>query len=147
MIRRATPADIPRMIDLGAAMHEESRYARLGYKPSKVAAMLQVVIERGIALVAERDGQIIGGFAGIVEPHWFSDDLIATDLALFIEPGKRGGIAAARLIDAFLAFARERGAIMTDILINTGVRHEDTARLFERLGGKAAGLIYTWGTD
>lgn len=144
MIRLATLQDIPRLVELGALMHAESRYARLSFSREKVAAILQAVIERGAVFVAERDGEIIGGFAGVVEPHWFSTDLIATDLALFVEPGKRGGFAAAHLVDAFLDWAAQRGAVMTDILINTGIRTEDTARLFDRLGGKAAGLIYTW---
>lgn len=145
MIRAATLSDLPRLVAMGAAMHAESRYAVLGYAPEKVDAMLRMAMERGKVLVAERDGKIIGVFAGICEEHWFSHDLIATDLALFVEPGQRGGFAAAALVDAFLAWAFGRGAVMTDILINTGVRTEATARLFDRLGGTQAGLIYTWG--
>lgn len=146
MIRPATLDDLPRLLALGRAMHAESRYSVLSYSADKVLDMLMLVMQRGLVLVAERDGHVIGGFAGIVEPHWFSTDLIATDLALFVEPGKRGGFAAAALVGGFLDWAEQRGAKMTDILINTGVRIEATASLFERLGGRNAGLIYTWGS-
>lgn len=147
MIRPATLDDLPRLLALGRAMHAESRYSVLSYSADKVLNMLMLVMQRGLVLVAERDGQVIGGFAGIVEPHWFSTDLIATDLALFVEPNKRGGFAAAALVGGFLDWAEQRGAKMTDILINTGVRIEATAKLFDRLGGTQAGLIYTWGKN
>lgn len=41
--------------------------------------------------------------------------------------------------------AISQGQQKSDILINTGVRTEATAKLFDRLGGLPAGLIYTWG--
>lgn len=144
MIRAATSADVLRLVELGAAMHAESRYARLGYSPQKVERMLGMVLERGFLYVVESDSVVVGGFAGIVEEHWFSGDKIGTDLALFVEPGRRGGFAAAALVRAFIAWARERGAVMTDILINTGVRVDETAALFDRLGGQRTGLVYTW---
>lgn len=144
MIRPATIDDLPRLLALSRAMHAESRYSVLSFSHDKVLDMLMLVMQRGLVLVAERDGQIIGGFAGVVEPHWFSDDLIATDLGLFVEPGKRGGFAAAALVGAFLEWAERRGAKMTDILINTGVRVEDTAKLFNRLDGEQVGLIFSW---
>lgn len=144
-LRPATEADIPRLIELGAVMHAESRYSCMSYNPKKVGAMLHAVMARGFMMVAERDGEIIGGFAGVCEPHWFSDDKLATDMGLFIVPGRRGGMAAALLIEAFLSWAEAQGARLTDILINTGVRVDDTAALFDRLGGRNAGLIYSWG--
>lgn len=147
MIRAATLDDMPRLIELAKTMHGESRLAVLSLNADKVLAVLMYAMQSGLLLVAERDGQVIGGFAGIVEPHWFSDDLFATDLGLFVEPGKRGGFAAAALVSAFLNWAEQRGAKMTDILINTGVRVEDTAKLFAHLGGTQAGLIYTWGKN
>lgn len=144
MIRPATIADLPRLIELGQAMHGESRFSHMRFEPSKVDAMLRMVIDRGCLIVAERDGEIFGGFAGVLEQHWFSSDLIATDIALFVDPGKRGGLAAANLVKAFVAWAKEKGAALIDIGVNTGVRTYETARLFERLGGKSAGLLYTW---
>lgn len=145
MIRQATFEDIPRMIEIGAVMHKESRYRELSYCPEKLTPLLKLIIEHGFAMVAEKDGHVFGLFIGLVEEHWFSTDKIATDLALFVEPGKRGGLAACMLTSAFLDWAESKGAKMTDILINTGVRTEETAKLFDRLGGRSAGLVYSWG--
>lgn len=144
-IRPATLQDIPRLVALGAVMHAESRYARMRYNSAKLEQMLRLVLERGFLMIAEREGEVIGGFAGVCEPHWFSDDLIATDLGLFVEPGKRGGLAAYWLVDAFLTWANERGASIIDILVNTGVRTEQTTELLKRLGGRVAGNVVTWG--
>ena len=144
MIRSATLSDLPRMIELGEAMHRESRFSHMIYSPEKVEAMLLRIMERGFLRVVERDGEIIGGFAGVLEEHWFSYDKIATDIALFVLPDRRGGMAAAALVNAFVAWAIEKRADLIDIGVNTGVRTYETARLFERLGGRSAGLLYTW---
>lgn len=145
MIRPANHADIPGLVEMGAVMHAESRYSRMTYDPAKVAVVLGMILERGAVFVAERDGEIIGGFAGVVEEHWFSSDKVATDLALFVQPGKRGSLAAVQLLKAFLVWASEKGAVMTDILINTGVRTEQTAKLFSLCGGEQAGYVFSWG--
>jgi GNAT superfamily N-acetyltransferase len=144
MIRPATFNDLPRLIELGEAMHGESRFKAMRFSQQKVEAMLRRLMERGFVAVAERDGEIIGGFAGMLEEHWFSEDTLATDLALFVEPGRRGGFAAAALVGAFLDWARRRNPTIIDIGVNTGVRTHETARLFEKLGGQPAGLLYTW---
>ena len=144
MIRSATLSDLPRMIELGEAMHRESRFSHMIYSPEKVEAMLLRIMERGFLRVVERDGEIIGGFAGVLEEHWFSYAKIATDIALFVLPDRRGGMAAAALVNAFVAWAIEKRADLIDIGVNTGVRTYETARLFERLGGRSAGLLYTW---
>lgn len=146
-IRKAAADDLDRLVELGALMHAESRYAALRFNRDKVRALLAQLMQTGFVVVAEREGRIIGGFAGVVAPHWFSDDKIASDLALFIEPGERGGMAVVRLVRAFLDYAQRHGAVTIDIGVNTGVHTEQTGQLFERLGGKLAGLLFSFEGD
>ena len=98
MIRNATTEDLPRLLELGEAMHAESRYSIMSFDREKVAGLLTTLMttDTGFLMVAETDGRIIGGFAGIVSEHWFSHDKLASDIALFIEQefrrqAKRGG--------------------------------------------------------
>lgn len=146
MIRPATPADIPAMLALGEAMHAESRYGRLGWCAPKVCGLLDHLIasDDGLALVAERDGVIVGGFLGMVSEHYFSRDKVATDFALFIAPDRRGGLAAPRLLQAYREWAQARGAVSVQVGVTTGVNTETTARLFERGGFARVGVLFEY---
>lgn len=142
MIRQATHADIPRLVELGAMMHAESpAYSRLAFSPEKLATTLGVTVDRGFAQVVETDWRVIGGMFGLVVPHWFSDDLQACDLALFIEPQFRGGMAAVRLLRAYGEWAKESGAKQILFGITTGIDVETTQMLCERLGWRRAGVV------
>lgn len=149
MIRPATPADIPQMLALGEAMHAESRYARMAWCTPKVCGLLDMLIasDDGLVLVAERGGEIVGGFMGMVSEHYFSRDKVATDFALFIAPDRRGGIAASRLLQAYREWAQARGAVSVQLGVTTGVNTEDTARLFERCGFERVGVLFEFKGD
>jgi GNAT superfamily N-acetyltransferase len=144
MIRPATEADLPRLIELGEAMHAESRYCSMQFDTEKVGALLAGLLKTGFVIVSVKDGRIIGGFVGMISEHWFSREKLATDLALFIEPDARGGTTAWRLVDAFLDWAHLNGAKCIDIGVNTGVHTDRTAQLYERLGGQRVGLLYSF---
>lgn len=143
MIRTATPADIPRMVELGRVMHAESQsHRRLAFSAERLAASLDFAIAQGFAMVAEDSaGRIVGGMAAIAAPHYFSEDLQSCDLALFIEPECRGGIAAARLIRAYGDWAEARGVRQPLMGITTGVNAEITEALCERLGWRRIGVV------
>lgn len=144
MIRPATFEDIPRLVELGEVMHLESRYRVLPYAPNKVFGLLARMIEQdtGLLLVAEKGGQIVGGFAGLIAEHWFSNSRIATDFALFIHPDHRGGMTAARLLKAFVAWARKEGAALITAGITTGVHTDATTRLYQSLGFEPVGIAF-----
>ena len=67
-IRTATLEDVPRLVELGAALHAESpRWSRIPFSPARAAETLTGLILHadGVVYVAERGGQIIGGIAGV----------------------------------------------------------------------------------
>lgn len=146
MIRPATAADIPAMLALGEAMHAESRYSALAWCTPKVCGLLDMLLEsdKGLVLVAERDGVVVGGFLGFIDEHFFSRETVATDLALFIEPSRRGGVAAARLLKAYVVWATEQGAAQITVGITTGVHVEQTARLFQGCGFAPVGQMFEY---
>lgn len=145
MIRPATEADVPAIIELGAEMHRESpRLASFSYSPGKVYELLDVLIGcGGFAWVSVADGRINGLMLGFVQEHWFSEDLAAQELALYIEPASRGSSSAARLIAQFKGWAAERGVMPGNIMagISTGIHVEQTARLYEAFGFRRFGLL------
>ena len=110
IIRPATEADIPKVHELSAGIFFESTYASVcEYSVEKVDQVIRTILanpDRWFLHLAESDGTIIGMYAGFLTEYYFSQDLMACDLALFVEPDKRGGRAAIRLIRAFEEWAR-----------------------------------------
>jgi len=146
MIRHATLKDIPALIELGKVMHAESRYRVLPYLPSRVErTLLALMAGAGVVLVAEVDGEIVGGFMGTCAEHFFSSAKVAGDLAIFVAPDYRGGLLGARLIKTFVDWAKEQGAKIIDTSVTTGVMTPKTEALFARLGGELVGSVFTWG--
>jgi GNAT superfamily N-acetyltransferase len=144
MIRAATIDDIPVLLVLGELMHAESpRFSRLRFSPERLAGTLSHLIGNpdGFLWVACRDGRVVGGLAASAWQHWASTDLIASDLALFIEPASRGSLAPVRLVKRYREWAVERGAVIRQMGVTTGVHTETTALLLEQLGMKRCGMI------
>lgn len=144
MIRPATLADVAPLVELGARMHEESpRFSRLEFSADRLGATLKLLIESeaGFVHVFESGGLLLGGMVATIVPHWCSTDLVATDLALYVVPEARGGMAPARLVHRYLQWAHDRGAKLVQIGVTTGVHTEETARLLEALGLRRCGVI------
>ena len=144
MIRPATPDDIPRMVELGRAMHGESpTFSRLRFDADKLAATIAHTIASasGFAYVAEQGGQVVGGMLGMITPHYFSHDLVACDLALFMAPEHRGGMAAVRLLDTYVKWSAHNGAVLTQLGVMAGVNVDKTEALLHRLGWHRSGLV------
>lgn len=146
MIRPATLMDVPRLVELGALMHAESRFTMLGFDPDKMARATALLVNSpdGLVLVAERGGRVVGGFLGCAEEHFFSRDKFAFDLATYIEPAHRGGYLGAALLRAFVRWARSRGIACINAGIASGINHDVSTRLYERIGFVRVGTSFEY---
>jgi L-amino acid N-acyltransferase YncA len=142
MVRDATLEDIPAMIRIGEIMHAESRYSFMTYDGEKVAFTLKTLIGTGFVRVHEHNGEIDGGMVGYMGEPWFSNERVASELALFIVPGKRGGMAAWYLLSEFVAWCDQQGAREITLAITTGVKVEETGKLYQRLGFEQVGGVF-----
>ena len=142
MIRPARHSDVPRLIELGTLLHATTSYSTMSFCPDKSAAFLHELINgQGVVFVAEVRGEVVGGMAGAVTDQWFSNDLIAYDYSLFVEPTKRNGVIAIRLIQSFKEWAKIKGAKQIYMGIGTGVSVEGTTRLYESQGLRNIGPL------
>lgn len=144
MIRPATAADIPRMVELGRAMHAESPvFSRMRFDPEKLAATIAHMIDSpgGFAYVAVHGGQVVGGLVAMAAPHYFSPDLVACDLAFFMAADHRGGLSMVRMVGEYVRWAQGMGAVLIQLGLMTGVNVGQTEALLTRLGWHRAGLV------
>lgn len=143
-VRPAVEADIPVLIELGAALHAESpRFSRYAFSPVKVAGTALFAIAGGGAFVAENNGKIIGVLAGFVAEQWFSTDRVVSDLTFYITPEQRKkGRAALMLIRAFEQWAVSQGAMDIVPGASTQIDPEGTRRFYEKLGYTTSGYQF-----
>ncbi|WP_085701958.1 GNAT family N-acetyltransferase [Pseudomonas sp. B15(2017)] len=142
MIRPAKHSDVPRLVELAILLHSTSDYSTMAFCPEKTGAFFHELINgQGVIFVAEVDDVVVGGMAGGVIDQWFSHDLIAYDYSLFVEPSKRNGVLAVRLIQTFKEWARIKGAKQIHMGIGTGVNVESTTRLYESQGLRKIGPL------
>ena len=145
MIRNARHSDVLRMIELGRAMHAESKYRCYDFDPLKLANTISELIEvdRGIAIVAEVQGRVVGALIGYLAEHYFGNDLAAYVLALFIPPEHRNGMVGPQLIRQYIERARNKGASEIVLANTTGYEKERVGRLIERLGFRHDGYVFS----
>ena len=134
-IRPAQASDARQILVLAALMTQESpRYCKHEFSLDKAICFFDTLLEHGGLFVAISDEQIIGFFAGFVMEHFLSNQTFASDAGVYVLPEHRGGSAFVRLVKAFEAWARERGASEIHLGTSTGVQPEKTVRMYERLG-------------
>jgi GNAT superfamily N-acetyltransferase len=146
MIRNATLIDVPRMVDLAERFHAESALAHLPFNRDKLARVMAGMIDyrKGLALVAVRGGEVIGGFLGIAEEHFFSDALFSADLCIFIAPEHRGGFTAAALLRAYVRWAKRLGVTEINAGVSSGIAHDTAFAVFERVGFARTGVTFAY---
>ena len=137
-IRKMTSNDVPIVIALGHAMHEESYFKFLDFNEDKLKRLWQNIEDMPTmfcAFVAESDTEFIGFFVGMCTEHWFGLDKVACDLAVYVRTDKRGGTAAPRLIKAYEEWAwNVANAQEVHIGTSTIVNSERVKSLYKRLG-------------
>lgn len=143
VVRRAEAADLPALGRLGATLirthfaFDERRFLPPGENPEEAYAWFlssQLDDADAVVMAAEIDGEIAGYvYAGLEPRSWkelreaagFIHDVVVDERA------RRSGAATA-LIDAAIAWLRERGA--PRVMLWTAERNDVAQRLFTRLG-------------
>jgi len=142
MIRETSYRDVFDCEKMMRDFHKESGQRDAEYDPQKVRRYFLQHIDspKGLALVIEKNGEIVGCFLGNLTRSWFSDAVIAEDSALYVKPEHRGGMNAMRLLKRYQEWAEENGAAESWVFVGAEIDTERTAKLFERCGFAKVGI-------
>lgn len=113
MIREATQADIPRIVQLGSQSLIDGPYKDLlKDTPEQTAKLaLEVIRDKGKILLYENDeGKVCGLLGFIIFPHYFTGEITAGELMWYVEPHERMGCPAFRLLWEAEKLAKSLGA-------------------------------------
>lgn len=110
IVRRATPADAPCLVEFGRDFAAASPYTGCAdVSASAVEAFMQIP---NIGFwIAEDGGRPVGACGAVLFPLWWAEDVrLCQELFWWITPEARGTGAAAGLLRAMEDWARENGA-------------------------------------
>lgn len=145
MIRDLRMEDVERCLELGRAMHQESSFRDNDWDESKLWALVHQYDadkQHWCMLVSEVGDEIVGMFVGFAANHYFGNDLISSDLLLYVTPEKRGGTHGVKLIRAYEKWARSVGVREIQLGVSTGITTERTGQLYQALGFTDKSFIF-----
>jgi predicted acetyltransferase len=141
IIRNLSTDDIPAIIHLGARMHEESVYSPLILAPEKQAARCYQILDTPsmLGVVAVQDGAIIGMMGGHIYRYEYGDDLVASDILVYVSSRHRGSMAFIKMVRKYVKWAREQGAKLIFLNQISGIDPAKTSNIYSRLGFRPVG--------
>lgn len=139
MIRVATAADIPRLIEMGTHFMAETSYGkRLGNNPDQMATIGAQLIEneQGVLFVAEQDGELVGMIGALCFAHHISGERVAAEVFWWVEPSFRG--CGVRLMKRAEQWAKAAGAVRFQMVSPS----PEVGALYERMGYEPIEVAY-----
>jgi GNAT superfamily N-acetyltransferase len=139
MIRSARPEDVPAIAELGEEFHASAGWGDIAeYVRADCETSLRQMIEIGILLVAEHEGEIVGMAGGLTFPLYFNfSHRTGQEFFWYMRPSYRNG-EGARLLDALEDSAREAGCQSWIMIALDQVEPELMGRLYRSRGYRAA---------
>lgn len=131
MIRAACPADMPQLLDMGAAFVVEAGYAEtVPFSPLDFHATLCILGNANLLLVVEENGEVVGMGAADVAPAVYNRDIrIGREAFWYLKPNHRKGHGKA-LLAALECAAKAQGATFMDVVAEDGERSDALARIY-----------------
>jgi len=135
MVREATEADVPRIVELGSRSLENGPYASMMKDAPEQSARLALQVMHGsgkILLYENDEGEVVGLLGFAVFPHYFTGQLTANEIMWYMLPEERAGGGALKLLWEAEKLAKKMGAIYMGFT----APDEKVAKLYERFGYK-----------
>lgn len=145
MIRRAIPADLERLVQMGRAFFHEAGWTDVArWDDAGAADALSTMMDRDdcVMLVIDVGGSIIGMAAAVICPQWFCpDEITAQEWFWYVEPEARIGFGR-ELLTALEDAVRAKGAGTFTMLSVASLRAEALDRIYRRRGYRPAERTY-----
>ena len=139
MIRQATLEDIPEMVRMGQAFYDYADFGNRGLAVDHkafgelLANLMQM--KESVLLVAEDKGQLVGAIGGMMAP-WilnYSQQLL-TELWWWVMPEHQKGGIGIKLIEAFQAEGKARGASHVIMVTLAGDKEGKLMSVYSKMG-------------
>ena len=135
MIRKAVQADIPAIVAMSRKFYATTSYTQLTpMSDDTVANLTEMLIDEGVMLVAEAQGDVVGMVGLAVVPFIFNQDVLgAHEVVWWVEPEAQGAGLGRALLEAVPQACRDAGASILQ-MISLASSPEHAAKMYERMG-------------
>lgn len=144
MIRPATSADVPRIVEMSRLFYASTSYAEWAdFNEETVANLATSLLNDHVMLVAEVDGKVYGMVGLFVAPHMFNVDVKAAyEVVWWVEPESQGAGVGKALLQAIEPACREKGAVAIQ-MVHLSSSPPAAALIYERMGFRHTESSYT----
>jgi len=144
IIRRAVPEDVSEIHKMLIDMYSRIEIPASPLSEKKVLEVIKSAMEKGIVIVAEVEGKIIGSLGGMANSDWWSDQKHLSDIWFYVSPDKRNSRAAVKLVKCFIKIGKEiKMKVKLGHYYSGDIERKD--KFFDRLGFVRTGSLYTEG--
>ncbi|MEJ2123947.1 MAG: hypothetical protein P8Y47_03825 [Alphaproteobacteria bacterium] len=142
-IRRAVMEDLPQILEMGRALHEENGIMPLSEDCIHRAAINGIQSSDAIMGVIGEVGAVEAMVYLVIGKFWYSEDLHVEELFTYVKPEFR----ASQNAKAMLQFAKGTAKrldvpLLIGIVSNTKTKQK--VKLYERMLGEPAGAYFLW---
>jgi GNAT superfamily N-acetyltransferase len=143
-IRRATIEDLDRLEPLAREFYASSEFLR-NFDLDRFRATWSRLFVDGLGMIflLEDAGAIVGTLGAVMYWEPYSGDLIASEMFWFVSAAARGGRGGLQLLQAFEAWARNRGALEIRMVHLLDSMPEKLERIYKHFGYRPAEVHYT----
>jgi|TARA_Y100000114_G_scaffold128103_1_gene125024 L-amino acid N-acyltransferase YncA len=141
IIRRATLLDVSAIIFLLQMMHKETEIETPKINTAKMLDRINMLLHKGVVLVAEKDKLIVGTIAGQVSQDWWTDEQHLADTWYYVRKDYRKSIIGKKLLQDFIKIAKEaKVKLRLGHIFSGDIKRKD--KFYERMGFVKAGSVY-----
>lgn len=142
-VRKATHADVPAIVAMGARFYETTSYAGWAdYCPDTVADLVRMMVDTGVCLLAV-DPEPLGMAGLVVFPFLFNRDRrMACEVMWWVNPEAQGRGAGRALLEAIEPAGREAGCDVIQ-MVHLANSPPQAGALYERRGYRHSESSYT----
>ena len=126
-------------------MHGEGAFRDLDFSLVDCTELAKKYIARPdthFFMLAEDEVKPVGFFMGYLTRYFFGPGRMATELAWYVTPEKRGSMAGVRLLSAFRQWGKNKGAKEICVGVSTGTDLDRTEQLLKKSGFVKVGGIF-----
>lgn len=138
-IRLATLADETQLAELASEFAASPDWAVMGANRSRIAAFVRFGLDNLTTFVALDGERLIGFITLHAYAHQWNGETMAEEIAWYVTPSARRGLAGPRLLAAAEKWATTNGAIRFKMSAPTG---SDVGKFLERRGFSALETAY-----
>ena len=138
--------DLEQLLTIGEEVVKESPHYRHKKfdrsKLSKVLLATRVHPNKIFITYSKKEGRIEGVILGRISEQYFSDELVASDMVMFVKPEHRGSPLFVRLFKNFEKWSKDNKATSIVIGHTTGINMDKVQGMYTRLGYNTMGYIF-----